>query len=263
MNDHPTVNQVVAWLDQLLDPTRRDDYGPNGLQVDATPSGSRPGQARVKTIATGVTANLELIERAAAMNADLLVVHHGLYWGGAPSTATGPLGRRLARCYSAGLSVAAYHLPLDAHLEVGNAAGLARALGLESLAPAFPWKGLATGITGRFPAPIDRDELRARLYAISPRALLFDGGEPAIQTAGIVTGGAPRLASEAAAMGLDLYVTGECSEYTQATALEEGIHVAACGHHRTETFGARALADRLADAFPMVSTRFIDVDNPA
>lgn len=263
MNDHPTVSQVVAWLDQLLDPTRRDDYGPNGLQVDATPSGLRPGQARVRTIVTGVTANLELIEAAAAMNADLLVVHHGLYWGGAPSTATGPLGRRLARCYHAGLSVAAYHLPLDAHLEVGNAAGLARELGLESLEPAFPWKGLATGVIGRFPTALDPDELRARLVAISPRALLFDGHKAAIQTAGIVTGGAPRLASDAAALGLDLYISGECSEYTQATAREEGIFIAACGHHRTETFGARALMDRLGKAFPTVSTRFVDVDNPA
>lgn len=263
MNAHPTVSRVVAWLDQLLDPTRRDDYGPNGLQVDAAPLGSRPGQAIVKTIATGVTANLELIEAAVAMNADLLVVHHGLYWGGAPSTATGPLGRRLARCFSAGLSVVAYHLPLDAHLEVGNAAGLARELGLESLAPAFLWKGLATGITGRFPAPLGRDELHTRLLSVSPRALLFDGGKQTILTAGIVTGGAPRLASDAAALGLDLYITGECSEYTQATAREEGISIAACGHHRTETFGARALADRLGAAFPGVATHFVDIDNPA
>jgi len=263
MNDHPTVSQVVAWLDQLLDPTRRDDYGPNGLQVDASPPETRPGQATVKTIVTGVTANRALIEAAVAANADLLVVHHGLYWGNAPSIATGSLGRRLARCFEARLSVAAYHLPLDAHLDVGNAAGLAGAIGLTDLAPAFPYKGLSTGLTGRFPSPITPDALRERLLAISERSLLFAGGKDLIATAGIVTGGAPRLASDAAALGLDLYISGECSEYTQATALEEGIHIAACGHHRTETFGARLLVAHLNAAFPAVTTRFIDVDNPA
>lgn len=259
----PTVADVVSWLDALLDPNRRDDYGPNGLQVDASPPGARPASARVATIVTGVTANLALIEAAAELRAELLVVHHGLYWAGSAATATGALGRRLARCFEAGLSVAAYHLPLDAHLEVGNAAGLARALGANGIEPAFPYKGQPTGVIARFAPPLDVATLDQRMSAISPRALLFPGGPPSISSVGIVTGGAPRLASEAAALGLDAYLTGECSEYSQATALEEGLHVGACGHHRTETFGPKLLASRLAEAFPALAVRFIDVDNPA
>jgi dinuclear metal center YbgI/SA1388 family protein len=259
----PTVREVVAWLDGLLDPTRRDDYGPNGLQVDASPSSLGPTRQPAATIVTGVTANLTLIEAAIERGADLLVVHHGLYWHGAPSTAVGPLGRRLARCFESNLSVAAYHLPLDAHPEVGNAAGLAALLGLRDQTPAFLYKGLPTGLTGRFPSPLTRDELEERLRDVSPRAMWFAGGPDRIATVGIVTGGAPRLASEAAGMGLDLYITGECSEYTQATAHEERIHIAACGHHRSEVFGAMLLAERLKQTFPGVEVEFVDVDNPA
>lgn len=245
--------EIIDWLDRLLDPTRREDYGPNGLQVEAS--------SLVRRVVTGVTANLDLID--AAVGADLLVVHHGLYWGGAPSTATGPLGRRLRALFAQGTSLAAYHLPLDAHPEVGNAAGLARALGLDDLRPAFPYKAAPTGIIGRFAAPIPVADFRARLASISERALLFEGGPDAIATVGIVTGGAPRVASDAARLGLDAYVTGEASEYSQATAREERIHVAAAGHHRTEVFGPRALAAALQAAFPALQVDFIDVDNPA
>lgn len=249
------LRTIITWLDQLLDPTRIEDYGPNGLQVEASETVTR--------IATGVTANLAFIEAATAWGADLAVVHHGLYWGGSPSTATGALGRRLRSLFARGLSLAAYHLPLDAHLEVGNAAGLARALGLEDLRPAFLYKGAPTGIIGRFAAPLAPSDLPPRLAAVSPRTLHFDGGPPTITTVGVVTGGAPRLASEAARLGLDLFITGEASEYTQATAREERIHIAACGHHRSEVFGPRALADRLARDFPDLDVRFLDVDNPA
>lgn len=249
------LSDVVTWLDQLLDPTRIDDYGPNGLQVEASP--------RVTRIATGVTSNLAFIDAAVARGADLLVVHHGLYWNGAPATATGALGRRLRALFAHGASLAAYHLPLDAHLEVGNAAGLARALGLTALRPAFPYRGTSTGVIGTFADPLPAERLPALLSAISPRALVFPGGPALIAQVGIVTGGAPRIASDAARLGLDLYVTGEASEYTQATAREEGIHIAACGHHRTEVFGPRALAAALVAAFPDLPVEFLDVDNPA
>ncbi len=249
------LRMIVDWLTQLLDPTRVDDYSPNGLQVEAS--------AEITRIATGVTANLAFIEAAAAFGAELCVVHHGLYWNGAPATATGPLGRRLRRLFSANLSLAAYHLPLDAHLEVGNAAGVARPLGLGDLRPAFPYKGAPTGLVGRFASPVSLAELRPRLAAISDRSLLFEGGPETIRSVGVVTGGAPRIASDAARLGLDLFITGEASEYTQATALEERINIAACGHHRTEVFGPRALADALRVAFPGVEVAFLDVDNPA
>lgn len=249
------LRSIVTWLDQLLDPTRVEDYGPNGLQVEACETVAR--------VATGVTANLAFIQAAAAWGADLALVHHGLYWGGSPSTATGALGRRLRALFAHGISLAAYHLPLDAHLEVGNAAGLASAIALTDLRAAFPYRGAPTGVIGRFASPLPASDLPALLCTVSPRALVFDGGPPTLSTVGIVTGGAPRLASEAARLGLDLFITGEASEYTQATAREEGIHIAACGHHRTEVFGPRALAERIARDLPGLEARFFDVDNPA
>lgn len=249
------LKTIVDWLNELLDPTRIEDYGPNGLQVEAS--------SEVTRIVTGVTANMAFIEAAAGLGSELAVVHHGLYWNGAPVTAVGPLGRRLRALFSQGLSLAAYHLPLDAHLEVGNAAGLARALGLVDLRPAFPYRGAPTGVVARFPEPLLASALMPLLEAISPRTLLFDGGPSHISTVGIVTGGAPRIATDAARLGLDLFISGEASEYTQATAREERIHVAACGHHRTEVFGARALATALATAFPGLEVAFLDIDNPA
>ncbi len=259
----PSIADVIAWLDSNLDPNRREDYGPNGLQVDASPVGRTLKDTPCRNIVTGVTSNIAFLERASSSGADLAVVHHGLYWNGSPSTATGTLGRRIALCIRHGLSLAAYHLPLDAHLEFGNAAGLAKALGLIDLAPAFHSKGHALGVRGRFDPPISPEILRARLSTISDRAVLFPGGPDEIYSVGIVTGGAPRLANDAALLGLHAYVSGEVSEYSQATAFEEGLHVAGCGHHRTEVFGPRLLAERLREVFPKVEVSFVDIDNIA
>lgn len=258
--NYPSVASVVEFLNQHLAISQFEDYGPNGLQVDAT---GHPGQTPVRTLVTGVTSNLAFLEKASALKADLAVVHHGLYWGNAPSLATGPLGRRLKHCFQNQLSLAAYHLPLDAHLEIGNAAGLARAIGLSSWQPAFPYKRAPTGILGRFEAPLSWEEFQARVLRVNDRTLLFRGTLPSIQTVGIVTGGAPRLASDALALGADAFITGEASEYTQATAQEEGIHIAACGHHRSEVFGAQALVTLLSERFTDVAVQFIDVDNLA
>jgi len=251
------LNTIREWLAATLDPTRCDDYGPNGLQVDAD-------NDQIRRVATGVTANLAFIEAAAGWGAELAVVHHGLYWSGAPTTVTGPLGRRVRALLAHRLSLVAYHLPLDGHPDLGNASNLARALGLVDLSPAFPARGVMTGCTGRFPEPIGVAAAHELVAArISRACLFFAGGPAAIRTVGVVTGGAPRQASDAAARGIDLYITGEAGEHTQATAIEERIHVAACGHHRTEVFGPRALATALAAAFPGLESRFIDVDNPA
>ena len=249
------LTKLTAWLEELLEPTPVDDYGPNGLQVAACD--------RVSRVVTGVTANLELIEAARDFGADLLVVHHGLYWNGAPFTVTGALGRRIRTLIDARMSLVSYHLPLDGHPEVGNAVNLARTLGLVDLEPAFEHRGVPVGCIGRFPEPLAADEVARRLHALSDRLLLFPHGPDPVRSAGIVTGGAPRDVREAIDQGLDLYVTGEAGEYSQATAREEHIHFAALGHHRSERFGPEALAERIAEAFPGLTVRFIDVDNPA
>jgi len=248
------LRAITDWLQTTLDPTGCDDYGPNGLQVEASTT--------ITKVATGVTSNLAFIEAAAAWGAELAVVHHGIYWKGAPVTVTGSLGRRVRALIQHGLSLVGYHLPLDGHLELGNAANLARALGLVDITPAFIARGVATGCVARFAAAVSVDEATTLLRAhVSDRAIVFEGGPARIERVGIVTGGAPRQASEAAARGLDLYISGEASEYSQAIAKEEHIHVAACGHHRSEVFGPRALAPAMALAFPALEARFIDVDN--
>lgn len=246
---------ITDWLQATLEPTRVDDYGPNGLQVEASDT--------VTKVACGVTGNLAFIAAAAAWGAELAVVHHGLYWHGAPITITGVLGQRVRALIAARLSLVGYHLPLDGHRELGNAANLARALGLVDITPAFMARGIATGCVARFEHGLPIADVRALLSArISDRSVVLEGGPRVVTRVGIVTGGAPRQASEAAAKGLDLFISGEASEYSQAIALEERINVAACGHHRTEVFGPRALADALPRQFAGLEARFIDVDNP-
>jgi dinuclear metal center YbgI/SA1388 family protein len=249
------LNNILTWLDDLLEPARFEDYAPNGLQVDA----DRP----ITRVATGVTANLAFLQQAASWGAELAVVHHGLYWHGGPVTVTGALGRRIRLALEHGLSIAGYHLPLDAHLEVGNAANLCRALELTDLRPAFLSRGAPVGCIARLETPLPVDALRARLETLFPGHLFFAGGPALITSVGVVTGGAPRMLSDALSLGCDLFITGEAAEQTQATAFEEGIHAACCGHHRTERFGPIALADRLATAFPELEVRYLDVDNPA
>lgn len=250
------LRDVVAWLDDTLAVSGCLDYGPNGLQVE--------GRHQVRRVVTGVTANLALIEAAVARDADLLVVHHGIFWDGAPVTITGAHGRRVRALLAADISLAAYHLPLDGHPTFGNAAQLAAILGLEDVAPAFEHRGRPVGCVGRFPQPLSPAELAARVRdRVNRDALAFLHGPAAIATLGCVTGGAPRDVREAIDAGCDAYLTGEAGEYSQATAHEEGIHFFAAGHHRTERFGPAALAGALAERFAGLDVSFIDIDNPA
>ncbi len=255
----PSRATLLAWLHELLQPDDYRDYGPNGLQVEAA-----PGSAPVTKVATGVTANLQWIERAAQWGADLALVHHGLFWQGAPLPLVGPLARRVRALMAAELSLVAYHLPLDGHAEVGNAVTLARALGAAATEPAFPHAGQPTGCVATFEPPVAASALRDRLAErVSDRTLGFLGGPPEIRRLGVVTGGAPRAATEAASLGCDAFLTGEATEFSQADARELGLHFFAAGHHRTERFGVQALGERLRAAFPAVEVRYIEVDNPA
>ncbi len=253
--DEVPLATLVGWLDALLSAHDVRDYGPNGLQVE--------GRPQVRRVATGVTANLDFIEAAVRWGADLLVVHHGLFWDGAPVTVTGALGRRIRALVRADVSLAAYHLPLDAHPEVGNAAALARALGLGEPTPDFQHRGIPVGCIGTFSPAISASELANRVRrAVSPTLHHFAHGPERVARLGIVTGGAARDVRRAIDAGCDAYLTGEAGEYSQATAREEGIHFLAAGHHRTERFGPRALAERLAAEWPHLAVEFIDVDNP-
>jgi dinuclear metal center YbgI/SA1388 family protein len=248
-------DEIIAFCDELLDSDSFQDYGPNGLQV--------LGAAEVDRIATGVTANLEFLETAVESGARLALVHHGLLWGSEVSPLSGPMAGRLRALLCAEASLAAYHLPLDAHPEIGNNALLRRELGLEpDDRPFGEAKGSAIGVIGRAPDPIDIGELARRLGdAAGQKPLVFDSGPERIATVGIVTGGGGFAVHEAGQLGLDALITGEPSEPVMGEAREYGIHFLAGGHYATETFGIRRLGELVAVRFD-VAHEFIDVPNP-
>jgi dinuclear metal center YbgI/SA1388 family protein len=248
-------DEIIAFCDDVLDAGSFDDYGPNGLQV--------PGATSVSKIATGVTASRELLVRATDAGAELAIVHHGLFFGDAPRGLSEQMAERLRVALCARLSVAAYHLPLDAHRGIGNNALLALRLGLElDERPFAEFKGKPIGVVGRSPDGIGARELVARVTdAVGRDPLVFDAGPERVSTVGIVTGGGSRAIAEAAALGLDAFITGEPSEHVMGDAHEAGIHFLAAGHYATETLGIRRLGELVAERFG-VEHEFIDIPNP-
>jgi dinuclear metal center YbgI/SA1388 family protein len=250
-----TVLDLIADLDGLLRPAAFHDYSPNGLQV--------PGPEAVRTVATGVSASVELFERAAAEDAQLVLVHHGLFWKGMPQHVDQALHRRLLPLFLSDMALAAYHLPLDAHPEVGNNALLARALGCERLEPFAHHHGETIGFAGSFPGDgVGADELVARVREVTRREPLHLAYGPGrVRTLGIVSGGGADYLAESVAAGHDAFLTGEPAERVLTASREAGIHFLAAGHYATETFGVRALGDRLAERFG-VRHVFLDDPNP-
>jgi dinuclear metal center YbgI/SA1388 family protein len=248
-------DEILGYCDELLDSESFDDYGPNGLQV--------PGTGEVSKVATGVTANLETLERGVKAGAELVITHHGLLWGDEVSPLSVPMAARLRALLCADASLAAYHLPLDAHPEIGNNALLRDALGLEADERPFGQaKGSAVGLVGRASDPIDIGDLRRRLTdAVGQEPLVFESGPDRISSVGIVTGAGGFALHEAGPMGLDAVVTGEPSEPVMGEAREYGVHFLAGGHYATETFGIRRLGEVVAERFS-VEHVFVDVPNP-
>ncbi len=245
---------IVAYLDELLEPARFEDYGPNGLQV--------PGREEVRTVVTGVSANRALIETAVALEADLLLVHHGLFWGAKQTGIDHIMAGRLRPLFKNDISLVAYHLPLDAHPEVGNNALIADALELTGRQSFAPHGGQPLGIAGSLPGEgLDPDAFAALVGQICQTPLTFLHGPERVRTVGVVSGGAGDDVHAAAAMGLDAFITGEAEERSQGAAEEEGIHFVAAGHHATERFGVRRLGDLLAHQFG-VAHHFVDIENP-
>jgi dinuclear metal center YbgI/SA1388 family protein len=249
------LQQLIDHLDALLEPASFTDYCPNGLQV--------PGREEVATVVTGVSAHAELFERAAAEGADLVLTHHGLFWEGAPLALNRAAARRLRLLFDAGMSLAAYHLPLDGHLEVGNNALIASGLGCDSWEPFAGHRGVTIGVGGRFPgAGVPIGALVDRVEALTARPpLVFAEGPEMVRTIGIVSGAGASYLAEAVAAGYDAFLTGEPAERVMSHAKEERITFLAAGHYATETFGVRALGDGLAARFG-VRHVFIDVPNP-
>ncbi len=246
--------ELAAYLDALLDARRGHDACPNGLQVE--------GRAVVRKVVTGVSACRELFARARDAGADTILVHHGLFWDGMPRQLTGFQFERVAELVGSGISLLAYHLPLDRHAELGNNALGARRFGLVDVEPFAIYEGLPVGFKGRFSQAVGPQrlvELCGEIYGQPPLAFL--GGPAAISTLGIVSGGAQREVYAAIAEGLDAYLTGEVSEWVMNVVREAGIHYLAAGHYATERLGVQALGEHLRDRFGL-DVEFIDVPNP-
>lgn len=244
-------NEIDTYLATLLAVERFKDYGPNGLQIE--------GRAEVRSLVSGVTASLALIDAAIEAGADAILVHHGLFWRGQDGRLTGWLAERVKRLLAQGINLLAYHLPLDAHAELGNNAQLGLRLGL-SADQRFGEQELGFAGDG---LGIALDVLAARAQAALGRApLVLAGDGRPLARIGWCTGGAQGYFEAAIAAGVDAFVTGEVSEPQAHLARETGVAFLACGHHATERFGAPAVAAHVAERFGL-EHRFIDIENPA
>ncbi len=247
--------RLLQAFDSLLQPERFKDYGPNGLQVE--------GKAHICTLVSGVTASRALIEAAIEAKADAIFVHHGLFWRGQDGRVTGWMKQRLALLLAHDINLYAYHLPLDAHPELGNNAQLGELLGLQA-ASHFGEQDLGclgSWVQGQ-PA-LTGGELAQRLENKLKRPVASVGGSSdAIERVGWCTGGAQGYFESAIAAGAQAYITGEISEPQAHLARECGVLYLACGHHATERYGAPAVAGHVAAQLGL-SHQFIDIDNPA
>jgi dinuclear metal center YbgI/SA1388 family protein len=242
-------DDIVDFARELLDLDSYHDYGPMGVQV--------VGADEVSKIAASVSSSLEAFRRTTEVGAQLLIVHHGLFWEGDPRVVDSAMRARLQTLFEGDITLAAYHLALDAHPEIGNNAIVARELGVQD-----PERFLEWGFGGRLREPASVDVLAERLTEITGRApQVFDGGPERIERVAVITGGGAKLIREAAASGYDAYITGEPAEPTLHLARELGIHFLAGGHYATETFGIRALAEKLAERFSL-EWEFLDLPVP-
>lgn len=247
-------NELEKYLAQTLDINRFRDYCPNGLQIE--------GSRTIKTLVTGVTASVALIEAAAAIHADALLVHHGYFWKGEDARVIGPKYQRLKLLFANDINLFAYHLPLDMHPELGNNAQLAKRLRL------VPRSRFGEDGLGWMGVP-ENDEIRtvgdmaAMIRASLGRDPLVIGDlTQQVGTVAWCTGAAQNLLGQAISAGASIYLSGEISEPTVHLARETGVAYIACGHHATERYGVQAVGAHIANQFG-IEHRFIDIDNPA
>ena len=245
-------SQFEGYLNEILRPYDFDDYAPNGLQVE--------GRREIRSVAFGVTASLELIEKAAEHGADALVVHHGWFWKSEPRTIVGMRWKRMKAIMNADMNLYGYHLPLDAHPELGNNARFAESIGLKIVDRIGPAELVCIG---EFNKSIRASDLASRLEAELDRTpLVLGDASKLVGRVGICTGAAQDFIGLAKSAGCDAFISGEASERTTYEAREQDIVYFACGHHATERFGVKALMNRIAHDHPQLKLEYIEVDNP-
>jgi dinuclear metal center YbgI/SA1388 family protein len=250
MTDAKTLGQA---FDALLQPGKFRDYGPNGLQVE--------GDRAIQLLVSGVTASKALIEAAIEAQADAILVHHGLFWRGQDGRITGWMRERLRLLLAHGIHLFAYHLPLDAHPELGNNAQLGHVLGLNADARFGEQDlGFVGAGTQTWPSPQGLADHVAKQLGRHVTCV-GDAARP-VRRVAWCTGGAQGYFESAIAAGADAFITGEISEPQAHLARETGISFLACGHHASERYGAPAVGERVAHDLGLIH-RFIEIDNPA
>lgn len=237
----PLLEEIVAYLDRELKTHSIPDYpgAVNGLQL------ANPGQ--VARVVAAVDASLPVVKAAAEGGPGLLIVHHGMFWQGVMPV-TGAFYAKLKIAMDAGLAIYSSHLPLDVHPELGNNMLLARAVGMTGIQPFFDHKGVTIGVRGDWQG--NREALRQVLETVLGSSVhVCPGGEEAISKVGLITGGAGSEVAKVAAAGVDCFITGEGPHWSYPLAEELGLNVFYAGHYATETFGVRALAQRISEEF--------------
>lgn len=248
-----TLTQLVQYIDYYLGCNQIKDYCPNGLQVE--------GKPEINKIITGVTASQALIDAAIEQNADAIIVHHGYFWRGEEPIITGMKRNRIKRLLDSDVSLLAYHLPLDVHPTLGNNAQLANLLGITIDTTLKPNDPTIIGLQGHLPAPVSVTEFAARVEQVLQRKpMVVDSGK-LVHKIGLCSGGGQGYINQAAAAGVDLFLTGEASEQTFHSAVENGISFIAAGHHATERYGIQALGEHLARLYG-IEHHFINIENP-
>ena len=250
-------SELEAFYTHLLAPDSYQDYGPNGLQIE--------GRQSINKIAFAVSATLDSIQQAVSKNADALVVHHGLFWSfHGVQTLTGPFARRIFPLIEHKINLFGYHLPLDGHAEIGNAAVLGKQLNCIHPQPFGDHKGSPTGIKGNLQTPLSARDLAERLEQILNHPVILASPDDSllINSVGIITGGANSEWKTAWQENLDAFITGEISEHDWHESKEHGIHMLAGGHNATEQFGIKALMEKTRQEMEL-DCFFISSENPA
>lgn len=247
------LSQLIQEINHYLNCDQIKDYCPNGLQVE--------GKSQINRIMTGVTASQALVEAAIELQADAILVHHGYFWKGEDPCVVGMKRNRLKLLLKYNISLIAYHLPLDVHEAVGNNVQLAERLGITVDTTLNPYDTSVIGIQGHLSRAVSTTEFADKVeQVLSRQPTVVDSGKP-IRKIGLCTGGGQGYIDQAIEAGVDLFITGEASEQTFHSAMENGISFIAAGHHATERYGIEALGNYVAKTYN-IEHIFKDLNNP-